>query len=85
MRKPYGLGNRSVHEPSQNSLTKISNIKFDYAVSLVHLKDLAKKLPDASRARELILAMADSMPRWVALGQLLLIDKVLNDDDLKER
>ena len=49
-------------------------------VSLADLKEFAKKLPPTYRSRELILEMDDSMPRWMAVGQLLVIDKILRDD-----
>jgi hypothetical protein len=31
-------------------------------------------------ARELVLKMDDSLPRWIAVGQLLLIHKVLYEE-----
>jgi hypothetical protein len=49
-------------------------------VSLADLKEFAKELPRTYKARELILEMHDSMPRWMAVGQLLVIDKILRDD-----
>ena len=49
-------------------------------VSLREMKEFAKKLPMTSKARELILDMDDSMPRWEVLGQLMVISKILEDD-----
>ena len=55
-------------------------IRLDDVVSLVGFKAIAKKLPERSLARALILEMDDSVPRWMALGQLLVIDKILCRD-----
>jgi len=41
-------------------------------------KDWAEKyLPLSSRARELIMEMDDSMPRWMAVGQIDIITKIV--------
>lgn len=69
-----------MRESSKDSSMKNSNVRFDDVVSLVGVKDVAKKLPEKSMARELILKMDDSMPRWIAVGQLLLIDKILYEE-----
>lgn len=69
MRKPV--------EQSQDSSMKNSNIKFDDVISLSEVKDLARRLPPDSRARELMFALNDIETRWIALGQLLLIHKFL--------
>jgi hypothetical protein len=39
-------------------------------------KEFAKKLPSTYRARESILEMDNSTPRSMAVGQLLVIDKI---------
>jgi len=72
--------NRAVQEPSQDSPGESSKIGLDDVVSLVGVKAVARKLPERSLARELILEMDDSMPRWMALGQLLTIDRILCKD-----
>jgi hypothetical protein len=52
-------------------------------VSTIGFKDWARKyLPLSSRARELIMEMDDSMPRWMAVGQFDIITKIV-DDELK--
>lgn len=33
-----------------------------------------------SMERELILKMDDSLPRWIAVGRLLLVDKILYEE-----
>ena len=69
-----------MHEANQASSMKTSNIRFDDVVSLMEVKDLARRLPSDSKARELILALNDNETRWIALGQLLLIHKFLWDE-----
>jgi hypothetical protein len=69
-----------VRETSQHSSMKDSNIRFDDVVSLTEVKDLARRLPPDSRARELMFALNDNETRWIALGQLLLIHKFLWDE-----
>ena len=69
-----------MHEPSKNSPDHGSKIRLDDVVSLAGFKAIAKKLPERSLARALILEMDDSVPRWMALGQLLIIDKILHRD-----
>jgi hypothetical protein len=66
-----------MQESSRDSCAKNSDVTFDDVVSLASLKEFAKRLPDRSLARELILMMDDSLPRWIAVGQLLLISKIL--------
>ena len=59
-------------EPTYNS-----NVRFDDVVNLREVKDLARRLPVDSKARELIFALNDHETKWFALGQLLLIHKFL--------
>jgi hypothetical protein len=50
-------------------------------VSTAGFKDWATKyLPPSSKARELIIEMDDSMPRWIALGQMEIISKIVGDE-----
>ena len=56
-------------EKSTASLTDV--------VSLEAVKAIAMKLPETNMARQMILKMDDFLPRWIALGQLLLINKFL--------
>ena len=53
------------------------NIRFDDIISLREVKDLARRLPSDSKARELMFALNDNETRWIALGQLLLVHKFL--------
>jgi len=46
-------------------------------ISLAELKKWARELLASSLVRELILDMDDYMPRWEALGQMLLLNKLL--------
>jgi hypothetical protein len=66
-----------MQESSRDSCVKNSNVRFDDVVSSASLKEFAKGRPDMSLARKLILMMDDSLPRWIAVGQLLLISKIL--------
>jgi len=72
--------NSTVNEPTEDSSIRNSNIRFDDIISLREVKDLAKSLPSNSTARELMFALNDDEPRWIALGQLLLIHKFLWDE-----
>lgn len=56
---------------------KNSHFGFDDVISLKEVKDLARRLPPDSTARELMFALNDNETRWIALGQLLLIHKFL--------
>jgi hypothetical protein len=67
----------AVHKQLPETCTKNPNIRFDDVVSLMEVKDLARSLPYDSKARELIFALNDHETRWIALGQLLLIHKLL--------
>lgn len=58
----------------------VKNSWYDEIVSLADVKDVARLLAETSVARRLILKMDDSLPRWIALGQLLLIHKVLYEE-----
>ena len=68
----------AVHESNQASSEKNSNIRFDDVIGLIEVKNLARRLPSDSKARELIFALNDNEIRWIALGQLLLIHKFLS-------
>jgi hypothetical protein len=72
--------NLVVHGVSQDSSVKHSHIRFDDVISLREVKNLARSLPQNSRARELMFALRDNETRWIALGQLLLIHRFLWDE-----
>ena len=83
LRNPDGIGrarNRDVHEPSQDTPVKEPKSWYEETVNLAEMKDLARQLPERSTAKELILKMDNSLPRWIAVGQLLLIHKVLYEE-----
>ena len=82
--KTRKTGNVRPVDSNQALPTKPHAVSPTDVVSLVDLKEFARKLPATYRARELILEMDDSMPRWMAGGQLLVINKILHDD-LKTR
>ena len=63
--------------PKSSPGLPVRKTRFDDVVSLVGVKDVAKELPETSMAKQLIMKMDDSMPRWIALGQMLLVDKIL--------
>jgi hypothetical protein len=67
---------RAEDQPSPN-LAVNSNIRFDDVISLTEVKEVARRLPPGSTARELLFALNENETRWIALGQLLLIHKFL--------
>lgn len=83
MRKVHNLRGDRGDQTSQRLSTKHKTVSLVDVVSLRDMKEFAKKLPMTSKARELILDMDDSMPRWEVLEQLMVISKIL-DDDLKK-
>lgn len=67
------------HNNASENAGKVGVSLYD-EVSLAGLKEWARKLPDSSLVRELVLEMNDSMPRWGAVGQMCLLDRLLSKE-----